>query len=122
MEELFTLGYRGKNDLEQSRLKFIKSEDSLSAALNKVKTHQANRRKLADYEFKMQKLTLEGAVATAERARRQVENDNTSLLEQALAAKDEASLKRVVRGYPLALGLLWVPAVLLGVLGLRRRR
>ncbi len=68
MEELFTLGYRGKSDLDQTHLKFLQAEDKFSAAINQVKTYQANRSKLTEYESKMQKLTLEGAVATAERA------------------------------------------------------
>lgn len=39
------------------------------------------------------------------------------MLVRLMAAKDEASLGRVTRLYPWALILLWLPAVLLGVLG-----
>ncbi len=90
MKELFKLGYRGKSDLEQSRLKFLQAEDRLASTVNQMKTYQGNRRKLTVYEFQMQKLQLEGAVETAERALKQVQNDNQSLEEQALAAKLEA--------------------------------
>jgi RND family efflux transporter MFP subunit len=90
MEELFMLGYRGKSDLDQSQLKFLQAEDRLASSINQVKTYQANRRKLTEYEKKMQELQLQGAVETAKRALRQVRNDNESLREQALAAKQEA--------------------------------
>ena len=90
MKELFKLGYRGKSDLDQSRLKFLQAEDRLASSVNQMKTYQGNRRKLTVYEFQMQKLQLEGAVETAERGLEQVQNDNQSLEEQALAAKLEA--------------------------------
>ena len=90
MKELFKLGYRGKSDLDQSRLKFLQAEDRLASFVNQMKTHQGNRRKLTVYEFQMQKLQLEGAVETAKRGLKQVQNDNDSLAEQALAAKLEA--------------------------------
>ena len=90
MKELFKLGYRGKSDLEQSRLKFLQAEDRLASSVNQMKTYQGNRQKLTVYEFQMQKLQLEGAVETAKRGLKQVENDNESLEEQAFAAKVEA--------------------------------
>jgi RND family efflux transporter MFP subunit len=90
MQRLFELGYRGKSDLEQSRLKFLQAEDRLAAAVNQMKTHLGSKRKLTDYEFRMQELTLVGAISTAENALKQVENDNISLEQQALAARDEA--------------------------------
>ena len=90
MKELFKLGYRGKSDLDQSRLNFLKAEDQLASSVNRMKTYQGNRRKLTIYEFQMQKLQLEGAVETAKRGLEQVQNDNLSLEEQALAAKLEA--------------------------------
>lgn len=39
------------------------------------------------------------------------------MLTRLMAAKDERALKQVVVLYPLALGLLWLPAVLIGVWG-----
>ena len=90
MKELFKLGYRGKSDLDQSQLKFLDAENRLASSVNAMKTYQGNRRKLTVYEFQMQKLQLEGAVETARRGLAQVQNDNKSLLEQALAAKLEA--------------------------------
>lgn len=90
MKELFKLGYRGKSDLEQSRLKYLQAEDRLASSVNQVKTHQASRRKLEIYEMLMETKRLEGALGTAKRGLKQVENDNKSLLAQALAAKVEA--------------------------------
>ena len=90
MKELFKLGYRGKSDLEQSRLKYLQAEDRLASSKNQVKTYQATRRKLERFEKMMETKRLEGAVKTAGRALQQVINDNESLLEQALAARDEA--------------------------------
>jgi RND family efflux transporter MFP subunit len=90
MKELFKLGYRGKSDLDQSQFEFLKAEDRLASYMNQMRTSQGNRRKLTKYEFQMQKLRLEGAVETADRALEQVINDNQSLEAQALAAKEEA--------------------------------
>lgn len=90
MKELFKLGYRGKSDLEQSRLKYLQAEDRLATSKNQVKQHQATRRKLERFERMMETKRLQGAKKTAERALKQVENDNKSLREQALAAKNEA--------------------------------
>lgn len=39
------------------------------------------------------------------------------MLARLMSAKDQRALKQVVRFYPVALGLLWVPAVLIGVWG-----
>ena len=90
MKELFKLGYRGKSDLEQSRLKYLQAEDRLASALNQIKTLRGNRRKLDRFERLMEEKRLQGAVDTADRNIQQVENDNASLMEQALAAKNEA--------------------------------
>lgn len=90
MKELFKLGYRGKSDLEQSRLKYLQAEDKLASSLNQIKTFRGNRRKLDRFERLMEEKRLQGAVDTAERGIKQVINDNASLLEQALAAKNEA--------------------------------
>ena len=90
IKELFKLGYRGKSELEQSRLKYLQAEDRLASSRNQVKTHQGSRRKLDKFESKMEELRLEGAHNTAIRNLEQVKNDNESLLQQSLAAKNEA--------------------------------
>ena len=54
MKELFKLGYRGKSDLDQSRLKFLDAENRLASYVNQMKTYHGNRRKLTIYEFQMQ--------------------------------------------------------------------
>ncbi|MCA9196792.1 MAG: efflux RND transporter periplasmic adaptor subunit, partial [Planctomycetales bacterium] len=90
MKQLFELGYRGKSDLRQSRLKLLQAEDRLASSFNQIKTYQSNRTKLTNYERKMQLLQLDGAVQTAKRNLVQVNNDNESSAAQALAAKVEA--------------------------------
>ena len=90
MKELFKLGYRGKSDLEQSRLKYLQAEDRLASSVNQVKTYQGTSRKLERFERKMEIMRIEGSRDTAQRNLKQVVNDNKSLLEQALAAKEEA--------------------------------
>ena len=90
IKELFRLGYRGKSDLDQARLKYIQSEDKLAASVNRMKTYQANQRQLTRFQRRMEQKRLEGAVKTAERNLEQVRNDNVSLAEQAKAARDEA--------------------------------
>lgn len=90
MKELFKLGYRGKSDLEQSRLKYLQAEDRLASALNQIKTYRGNRRKLDRFEREMEEKRLQGALDTADRKIQQVKNDNKALLDQALAAKNEA--------------------------------
>ena len=90
MKELFKLGYRGKSELEQSRLEYLRAEDKLASALNSIKTHRFNRAKLDRFDRLMEEKRLKGAWDTAERNIKQVENDNKALLDQALAAKNEA--------------------------------
>ena len=91
MKELFKLGYRGKSDLEQSRLKYLQAEDRLASALNQIKTYRGNRRKLDRFERLMEEKRLQGALETAERNIKQVENDNKALLDQSLASRNEAT-------------------------------
>ena len=90
IKELFKLGYRGKSDLEQSRLKYLQAEDQLASSRNQVKTLLGSKRKLSRFEQEMEEKRLEGAARTAERNLEQVINDNESLLAQTLAAKNEA--------------------------------
>ncbi|MEX0938618.1 MAG: efflux RND transporter periplasmic adaptor subunit [Pirellulales bacterium] len=90
IEKLFELGYRGKGDLDESRYAFMQAEDGLASATNTLETALAERRKLEQYDYQVQKLTLEGAVASAQRALDQVLVDNVSLLAQAKATLDAA--------------------------------
>ena len=90
IEALFKLGYKGKGDLDSSRLDFLGGESGLVAAMNRLETLQASLDSLQEYDREMQDLTLKGKVETANRSRKQVENDNVSLLQQALASKEEA--------------------------------
>lgn len=90
MEELFKLGYRGKSELEESRMKLLRAEGGVATAANRLSNLVASRDQYLAYESKMQELTLRGEVATAERNLEQVRTDNVSLLAQSLAARDEA--------------------------------
>ena len=55
-----------------------------------MKTYQGTSRNLERFERKMEVMRIEGAKDTAKRNLEQVINDNESLLQQALAAKEEA--------------------------------
>ena len=90
IEALFKLGYRGKSDLEQSRFRFMQAEDKLASSVNRLSTYQATRKQLEDYEYRMQKLQLEGDVATAEQRLVQTKISNAAQLAKAEAAKHEA--------------------------------
>lgn len=90
IEALFKLGYRGKSDLEQSRFRFMQAEDKLASSVNRLSTYQATRKQLEDYEFRMQKLQLDGDVSTAEQNLVQTKTTNEAQLSKAEAAKTEA--------------------------------
>lgn len=90
IEALFKLGYRGKSDLEQSRFRFMQAEDKLASSMNRLSTFQATRQQLEDYEFRMQKLQLEGDVSTAEQNLVQTKTSGEALLAKTEAAKIEA--------------------------------
>ncbi len=90
IDELFKLGYRGKNDLDQSRFKLLQAEDKLAASMNRLSTTEATRLQLEDYTKRMRLLSLNGDVETSKRAVKQVVTDNESKLAQALAANQEA--------------------------------
>ena len=90
IEALFKLGYRGKGDFDRARLDFLNAEGKLAAAANRLRTYQANRSRLVEYDRTMKELTLLGAVETSIRSLQQVKNDNAAILQQALASKDEA--------------------------------
>ena len=88
--ELFKLGYKGKSDLDQSRLSFQKAEAALAASVNRLTNHEATRRQLEDYQRKMEILRLEGEVNTAFRDLEQVKVLNESELAQVEAQVFEA--------------------------------
>jgi RND family efflux transporter MFP subunit len=90
METLYSLGYRGRGDLDQARYKLLQAEDQSEKARNTLDNAISARRKLVQYEREMKIKELNGAMATAQRALEQVKIDNESLLAQALAAKTAA--------------------------------
>ncbi|MBN2476402.1 MAG: efflux RND transporter periplasmic adaptor subunit [Pirellulales bacterium] len=96
IESLFKLGYKGKSELDRSRLEYLQAESQYAARLNKLKTQLATLEKKKHYERQMEELTLKGALTTAERSLTQVVRDNEALLEQAKAAMvaAEESLKK----------------------------
>ncbi|MAR08982.1 MAG: hypothetical protein CL681_03290 [Blastopirellula sp.] len=83
IEKLKKLGYRSKGDLDQARLKSLQADTSVANSV-------ASRKELVKYTYRKQKKTLEGAVASAERMLTQVKRDNSALLLQAEASKNEA--------------------------------
>jgi RND family efflux transporter MFP subunit len=89
-EELYKLGYAGKSEVDRSRLEYLQAESAYAAKMNKLKTQLAILDKKEDYEKRMQLLTLQGAVDTADRNLMQAGEDNRSLLEQAAAASKAA--------------------------------
>ena len=93
VEALFRLGHRGKAHLDQTKYSYLKAKDQLTSSLNRLRNREAELRKLDTFEFRKQKLTLEGAVATAARSLKQVLIDNDSLLIQATAVKLEAEAR-----------------------------
>lgn len=90
IETLFKLGYRGKNDLDQSTFKLLQAEDKLAASMNRLSTSEASKMQMEKYTKEMKLLTLKGDVETAQRNVLQVETDNLSKLAQADAANKEA--------------------------------
>jgi len=90
IESLFKLGYKGKSELERSRLECLQAEGKYAATLNKLQTQLSMLKKKESYEYAMGELKLEGAVKTAERALAQVLRDNEALLAQAKAAMEAA--------------------------------
>ena len=67
IEQLFKLGYAGKAERDRSRLSFLRAESTYAAEINKLSTQLATLEKKEDYERRMELLTLEGAVQTADR-------------------------------------------------------
>jgi HlyD family secretion protein len=89
MQHLNGLGYRSKSDLDEAKLKALRSK-------NELDRQTSRRRELTVYNYRKQKLTLEGAYQSAQRTLQQVRVENQSLLAQAEAWKVSAeySLER----------------------------
>lgn len=90
IQQLYNLGYRGRNDVDTVRLKLLRSEDSLAAATNNIESFRSRANKLDVYERQMQIKSLEGALATSKRSLQQVMTNNKSELAQVEAARLEA--------------------------------
>ena len=90
MEEVFTLGYRGKAERDQTRVTYADAERRVTSNINQIKTLQSERAKMTLYEFKTQQLTLQGDVETSQREVEQSINDGISKAAEALAIKEEA--------------------------------
>lgn len=84
VEQLYKLGYRSSGELAQARLNALRSERQLATSLSK-------RRELVEYQYRKQKMELEGKSASAQRASEQVERNNDALLAQAKAKNDAAA-------------------------------
>ncbi len=84
VQQLYNLGYRSQGELAEAQLQSMRSNRQLASAI-------AKRRELMEYEYKKQKMELEGKLASAKRSLIQIERDNEALLEQAQAELDEAT-------------------------------
>jgi HlyD family secretion protein len=82
VKQLYNLGYRSHGELAEARLQSMRSNRQLASAI-------AKRRELLEYEYKKKKMELEGDLASAKRALRQIARDNEALLEQAQADMEE---------------------------------
>ena len=83
VEQLYKLGYRSSGELAQARLSALRAERELATTLSK-------RRELVEYKYKKQKMELEGALASAQRAFEQVDRNNEAILAQTKAKMDAA--------------------------------
>jgi RND family efflux transporter MFP subunit len=90
IEQLFKLGYAGKSELDRARLSYLQAESAYAAKVNRLSTELATLGKKENYEKRMELLTLEGAVKTAERNLAQTLKDDEALLAQAKAAMEAA--------------------------------
>lgn len=91
LEELFRLGYSGRNKLEEKRLDHIEAQSAVTAKLNRLRTHVANLTKKNSFDRQVAKLTLEGALKTATQALTQVELDNAAELAKAQSKMEAAN-------------------------------
>jgi len=91
LETLFQYGYIGQNELERVRLDYLQAQGEVAAKTNRLQTQIASVKKMNVFERKMQLLTLEGAVTTAERTLKQVELNNAAALSAAKTELDRAN-------------------------------
>jgi len=82
LESLFKMGYANRNELRRSELSYLQAEGEYAAKLNQLQTSMATLRKKQDYERRMQLMTLQGDVQTAERALEQTKRSNEARLSQ----------------------------------------
>ncbi len=82
VKQLYNLGYRSQGELAEARLQSMRSNRQLASAI-------AKRRELLEYEYKKQKMELEGKLASAQRALLQIERDNEALLDRERAELEE---------------------------------
>lgn len=82
LQSLFKLGYANRNELRRSELSYLQAEGQYAAKLNELETKLASLGKLQDYERRMQILTLEGKLKTAQRSLEQTQRNNEAKLGQ----------------------------------------
>jgi RND family efflux transporter MFP subunit len=82
-EDLFNLGYGSKSDLDGKRFKWMQSQNALADSISR-------QRQMERFTKQMNEMELAGALETAKRNLKQVENDNDSNLAQAEASLLEA--------------------------------
>lgn len=85
VESLFRLGYANRNELRRSELSYLQAEGKFAATLNKLRTQNSSLQKTRNYERRMEMLTLQGQVQTAEKNLEQVIRNNQAKLDQAAA-------------------------------------
>lgn len=83
IETLFRLGYANRNELRRSELSYMQAEGKYAATLNKLRTHQSTLEKTRNYVQRMELLSLQGSLQTAERNLEQVIRNNEVKLAQA---------------------------------------
>ena len=90
-EELFKLGYAGKNEVDKMRLDYLQAQSAVAAKINRLETQLATLQKKTDFERRMSLMQLEGDKRTAERALGQVRLNNTAEIAKAKVALDAAN-------------------------------
>lgn len=90
LESLYRFGYVSKSQLDEVRLKYLQSQSSVAANTNRLQTQLATVKKMNVFERKMQKLTLQGALSTANRTLKQVKLSNDAELSMAKTERDRA--------------------------------
>ena len=90
-EELFKLGYAGKNEVDKTRLDYLQAQSAVAAKVNRLETQLATLQKKTDFERRMSLMQLEGEELTAERALGQVRLNNKAEIAKAKVALDAAN-------------------------------